>query len=399
MDRFQYVLVGGGVASVSAAQFIRDRDTEGSMAIVCGEGHPCYDRPPLSKKYLTRDDFVPDDAYSKFDSFYTDNHIDLRTGVRVESIDRGAKTLTLADGNQIGYEKLLLATGTTPRPMDVPGGSNALLLRRIEDAEAIREAMRNGGSLLIIGAGYIGMEVASSALQRGMDVTILELGDRPWPRFASLILGDFMRDAYEAAGVRFVFGDEVVGLSATEATTKNGLSIPFRLAVAGVGVTPNVELAQNAGLEMGKPSGVLVNSHLVTSDPCIWAAGDIARFEDIAMGRTWRLEHQLTARHQGRAAGANMAGENKPYDQVPYFFSDFLDLHMILRGGGVEADAPQRIIGDAHSGEFVELTGDEDGVLRQGIAISHDEPGLDPISDRLEALIRGKVRLDEASLA
>ncbi len=402
MDRnTNYLLIGGGVASASAAQWIRERDADGDILIVCGENHPPYDRPPLSKQFLTKDDYKTDDPYSKLDSFYPDNKIQLVTGVRATGIDRSARSVLLANGDTVRYEKLLLATGSKPRELHVPGSDlrGVFTLRRIEDSEAIRSWLKDAHKVAIIGAGFIGMEVASSALARGCEVTIFERGDYPWHLFASPSTGHFIRQAYESKGVKFALGEEVTefeGMGELQSVkTGGGLSVAAGLAVVGIGVIPNTELAVNSGLEMGDWNGVKVNEYLQSSDPNIWAAGDIAYFNDLVTGKQWHLEHHLNARYQGRAAGAIMAGEVKPYDQVPYFYSDFLDLHMILRGEPGHWET--KVLGDLDGGEYVEVYYDDNNRLRMGLTISHEEPKLDPISDKLNDLIRAKAKVDDLS--
>jgi 3-phenylpropionate/trans-cinnamate dioxygenase ferredoxin reductase subunit len=402
----KYLLVGGGLASVWAAQNIRDRDKEGRIIIVGEEKHPPYDKPPLSKQYIAKDDVPIDDAYSKFDNFYPDNQIDLVKGQKATKVDRAAKTVTLANGDTIQYEKLLLATGADPKSLDVPGSDlkNIFYLRTIDESVSIREAMHRSKRVVFVGAGYLNMEVASGALTRGLETTIVEPQDRPWTRFASPTLGKFMTDTYTKKGAKFIFGDEVIafmgGGSVAAATTKSGEQIETDMVVVAISVTLNTQLAKEAGLEVDDKDGVIVNEFLQTSDPNIWAAGDIACFNDIALGKRWHAEHHLNAKWQGRAVGAIMAGEQKPYDQIPYFFSDFLDLHMVQRGDpGVGKQDNTTVLGDLEGGEFVELYGDKDGKLRMGVAISHEEPKLDPISDKLEELIRAGAKVADVTPA
>lgn len=393
----RYLLIGGGPTSVWAAQNIRERDSEGGIIIICGEKHPPYDKPPLSKQYLLKDDYQAEDAYTKFDNFYPDNRIQLHVGLRAVKIDRNARIVTLEDGHPIRYEKLLLATGASPRKLDIPGGnlSGVFYLRTLDDSEAIRTAMQHSRRAAIIGAGYIGMEVAAACIERGLETTVIETTGYPWSRFASPTMGDFLRSYFEGRGVKFLFGEEpqsFLGEGAISAVrTVSGKEIPADFAVVGIGAVLNSELAQDAGLAMGDRGGVVVNEFLQTSDPNIWAAGDIALFNDIVSERQWHIEHHQNAKWQGRAVGAIMAGEQKPYNQVPYFFSDVLDIHMALRGAPSE-EWRTTVLGDLNGGEFVELYFDNSDTLRMGIGISHDEPKLDPISDKLEELIRAKAK-------
>jgi 3-phenylpropionate/trans-cinnamate dioxygenase ferredoxin reductase subunit len=402
----KYLLVGGGVASVWAAQSIRGADTEGRVVIVGREGHPPYDKPPLSKKYIAEDDVPTDDAYSKFDDFYPKNNIDLIKGQEVVDVDRGARTAKLANGDAIRFEKLLLATGSSPKSIDIPGSDlrNVFYLRTIEESEAIRAAIREATNVVLIGAGYLNMEVGAGALQRGKNVTFIEKNDRPWSRFASPTLGKFIAGYYSNKGAKFMFGEEVSafmgGGAVSAVSTKSGAHVEADVVVVAVGATLNSELAKKIGLEIGDRGGVMVDENLRTSDPNIWAAGDIALFNDVALGKRWHAEHHLNAKWQGRHVGGNMAGDQKPYDQIPYFFSDFLDLHMVLRGDPAVANKPNtKVIGDMASGDFVELYADEAGTLRMGVAINHEEPKLDPISDKIEELIRAGAKMADVSAA
>jgi len=403
-ESIKYLLVGGGLAAVWAAQNIRERDKEGRIVIVGEENRPPYDKPPLSKNYISADEIAEDDAYSKFDNFYPDNHIELMLGSKATKLDPAAHTVTLENGGVLHYEKLLLCTGSDPKQLDVDGSElrNIFYLRKLDESLAIREAIRHSERAAFVGAGYLNMEVGAGALQHGLAVTFIEPSDRPWSRFASPTLGQFMTKTYQKAGARFLFGDSVNGFtgggSVAAATTKNGEQVECDMAVIAIGATLNTELARDAGLAMGDRGGVLVNEYLQTSDPDIYAAGDIACFKDIALGRQWHAEHHLNAKWQGRAVGAIMAGDRKPYGQIPYFFSDFLDLHMVQRGDPSVGGRPDTtILGDLDGGEFVELYPNDSGILRMGVAISHEESKLDPISDKLEELIRAKARVADVS--
>jgi 3-phenylpropionate/trans-cinnamate dioxygenase ferredoxin reductase subunit len=395
--RYDYVLIGG-FAAVNAAQAIRQSDPNGTIALFGDEAHPPYDRPPLSKNYLQSDDYKPDDAYSKYDDFYPKSSIELHTATAVVGVDRQAQTVTLANGSTVGYGKLLIATGSKARPLGLPGEHRpgVHLLRHIEDAEAIRKAFQSAQKVVVLGAGYLGMEVGADALMRGLDVIIIEPKEQPWAKNTSPQFGRFLAAYYEAQGAKFVFGDEIVRMEGegengpvNGITTKQGVNIPCDVVVGGVGAVLNTELAGSAGLEVDEQNGVKVNEYLQTSDPNIYVAGDIAFFKDIALQKEWHAEHHLNAKWQGQTAGANMAGANQPYDKVAYFFSDELDIHIILRGAP-QAGNNSFFVGDVDGAEFVELYHDEEGRLTMGIAVSHEEPKLDPLADTLERLIRAR---------
>jgi 3-phenylpropionate/trans-cinnamate dioxygenase ferredoxin reductase component len=395
-SRYEYLVVGGGPTSVWAAQSIRETDKTGKILIVGADTHPPYDRPPLSKDFLVKDDMPVDDPYSKFDDFYPKNDIELRKGTRVTAIDRANRAVTLQDGATLGYDKLLLATGSRPRSIEVPGANRpgVHLLRSIEDALAIREALQQKPRVVIVGAGYLGMEVAASAKTRGLEVTVVETAAYPWAKFGSERLGKFLQAYYEKQGVKFVLNDSVTALEGegengkvSAVVTKGGQRLPADLVVVGVGVSLNTELAKDAGLDVDDRDGVRVNEFLKTSDPNIWAAGDIACFPDKITGKTWHAEHHLNAKWQGQAVGRIMAGGTDPYDRVAYFFSDEFDIHMILRGNP-NAAKHSILTGDLEGAEFTELYYDDSGKLTMGISVSHEEKILDPISDTLEELIQ-----------
>lgn len=399
----QYLLIGGFAAG-QAAQSIRKIDPNGRIIIVGKEQHPPYDRPPLSKQSLTDDSFKTDDPYSKLDNYYPDNNIELRLGHEVVAIDRAGQSVMLDHGNSITYEKLLIATGATPKTLDIPGSDleGIHYLRTIEDSAAIREALREAQRVLVIGTGYMGMEVISGAVERKLDVTAIAPGPHPWDKFASPQLGQFLTDYYTARNVKFSFGDEVTAFTGdgkvTAAQTKNGQTIEVDAVIACVGVQLNTQLAQDAGLEVDEKEGVMVDTTLQTSDPHIWVAGDIACFADQALDKRWHAEHFMNAKWQGQAVGAIMAGEAQPYDKVAYFFSDFLDLRMILRGdpqGGKQTT----ILGNLQDAEFIELYADDVGVLKMGLYITHDEAKQDPVSDKLEELIRGGTNVKDLTAA
>ena len=257
-------------------------------------------------------------------------------------------------GPRVEYERLLLATGASPRTLDVPGKDldGVKILRWVDESEAIRSALRTDRNVVLVGAGYIGLEVAASVLTRGEGhkVTIIDPNHQPWSRFASPKLGSFLQEYFTERGVL----SSRLGRTTTEFVGKERLNsvridsgelIAAELAVVGVGVSLETDIAKTAGLEVDDKEGVVVDKFLKSSDPNIWAAGDIAYFDDVAMGEKWHLEHYMNAMWQGEAVGANMAGVPSAYDQVPYFFSDMGKLHMVLRGN-VRDPGETRLLGD-----------------------------------------------------
>lgn len=395
----KYLIVGGGVAAAHASVGIRDLDSEGSVLIVGDEPTLPYDRPPLSKSLL-EGKTTPEDAESKDPSFYEKNGIEVLSGVRATSLDRAAKTVTLDSEETVGYERLLLATGAEAKRPDLPGVDlkGVIFLRKVSQSLAIRDAIGAAKTAVMVGAGYIGTEVADRCIAGDVAVTIIEPSDYPWAKFASPVTGGHLRRYFEGRGATFRFGEEVAALlgegSVTGVRTKKEAEIPADLVVVGVGVDLNLDLAKDAGLEIDEKHGVVVDETLRTADESVWVAGDIAAFYDTTIGKRWHAEHYLNGKWQGRQAGRNMAGAGEPYVKVPYFFSDMVDTHMVLRGdpqGGKSA----KVFGDATTGEYTELYAREDGTLAMGLAFSADEKKLDPIADKLEEWVLAKRKVAE----
>ena len=384
-EHARYVLIGGGVASVTAAQAIREADAEGRILMIRDEPHVPYDRPPLSKGYIRNLAVDIDDISSKYESFYEDNKIDRWLATRAASIDCAAKTVTTEDGRTVTYDKLLIATGVRANRPSFATGDRVFCLRTMDDAEAIRQVLHPSESIVVIGSGYIAGEVASVALGLGKKVTILSRDASFWTNFASRETGDRMVQAFRDAGAEVVLDAAIDRIeSGPTVHLADGRSFSAGLVVYGTGIIPNIELASAAGLAVDAAHGIVVDDHLRTADPDIYACGDVAFRPGHPMGLSG--EHHLNAKWQGTTAGSNMAGDDETHSKVPYFWTDFLDLHMILRGHPENA-VSAKVLGDRAAGEFTELYAGPDGNLAMGISISHDEPSLDPISDRLASHI------------
>jgi 3-phenylpropionate/trans-cinnamate dioxygenase ferredoxin reductase subunit len=336
METHKYVIVGGGVAGGSACVGIRKVDAKGSIVLVAGERHPPYQRPSLSKGYLMGQE-GPDRVLLKEDAYYTQNNINVLCGMRATRLEPGTHSIALDDGRVLGYEKLLLATGGYAWRLPMPGNDlpGVFTLRTIEDADSIRQAARPGMQALVVGGSFIGSEVASSLAQLGLAVTMVFPEARLLERAAPQELGDFLHAKYEANGVRILAGIRPKRLDGDGQVRwvllENGeplykALLEVDLVVMGVGIRLNTELARDAGLEMDEKDAVLVDEYLCTSAPDIYAAGDIAAWPDSTFGKRLRVEHWDVARQQGLRAGRNMAGEQKPYTALPYFFSDLFDL-------------------------------------------------------------------------
>jgi len=337
MEAYKYVIVGGGLAGQRAGDGIRKVDTKGAIALVAGERHMPYERPPLSKGYLTGKEGL-DHVYLKEDAYYAQNSIEVMRGVRANKVDPAARSVTLDDGRVLEYEKLLLATGGRAWRLPIPGHDlpGVFTLRTIEDADGIRKAARSGKRALVLGGSFIGSEVASSLTQLGLKVVMVFPEGRLLGRVVPEELSAFLQAKYEANGVRILAGTKPERLEGNGEVERvkldSGEILDVDLVVMGVGIRLDTELARDAGLELGERDAVMVDETLRTSDPHIYAAGDIAAWPDPTFGKRLRVEHWDVARRQGLRAGRNMAGEAKPYTALPYFFSDLFDFSFEVWG-------------------------------------------------------------------
>ncbi|MGD2164729.1 MAG: FAD-dependent oxidoreductase [Anaerolineae bacterium] len=335
MNRYDYVIVGGGLAGQRAAKGVRKVDAGGSLAVITREPHVPYERPPLSKGYLMGKEGL-DQVYLESASWYDEMDVRLIQEVSVTSVDAEGHTLDLEGGSmgqaQLGYGKLLLATGGRAWRLPLPGSDldNVFTLRTIEDSDAIRAAAEDADRALVLGGSFVGSEVTASLTQIGVDVAMVFPESRLLERVVPKAFSEFLHDTFQSHGVRIVHGttaDRLEGDGAVErAVLDNGEMLEVDMVVMGVGIRLNTELTETAGLRLGDRGEVIVDEYLRTSDPDIYAAGDIAAWPDPTFGTRLRVEHWDVARRQGLRAGRNMAGERKPYESLPYFFSDMFDL-------------------------------------------------------------------------
>src|SRR5690242_18937383 len=322
-----YVIAGASLAGAKAAETLRDEGFDGDIVLIGAEHDRPYERPPLSKGYLLGSD-PRDSVYVHAAGWYADNGVDLREGTTVTAIDRGARTVATSSGAQVSYDKLLLATGASPRRLNFPGSDReeVLYLRTVGDSDRLRSAFQPGTRVVVAGAGWIGLETTAAARSAECAVTVLEpqsgaLTDQLGPE-----LGAVFADLHRAHGVEFRFGEKAVEFRPGMVVTSGGAEIPADLLVVGIGAAPNDDLAARAGLETG--NGVLTDEALRTSDPDIFAAGDVANSFHPLLGRRVRVEHWANALNGGPAAARSMLGQAVRYDQVPYFYSDQYDLGM-----------------------------------------------------------------------
>ena len=269
----------------------------------------------------------------------------------------------------------------------------------------LRAAFDERPRVAIVGGSYLGLEVASGATKRGCRATVIDSNDGPWSKFAAPDLQAFVRGEFEKAGVAFVFNQRVENLEghdfdrsrAGAVQTENG-PLETDLVVAAIGATLHTELAERAGLEIHPKHGIVVDETLKTADPNLWVAGDCAAYPEAFVGSRWHNEHYRNAQWQGEIAGANMAGDNQKFARAPYFFSDFLDLHMVLRGNPAGGKAA-RVLGEMRSGEFVQLYADEQDVVKMAVAISRDKPKTRRVAETLEPLLWDERKVGDYSAA
>jgi NADPH-dependent 2,4-dienoyl-CoA reductase/sulfur reductase-like enzyme/nitrite reductase/ring-hydroxylating ferredoxin subunit len=347
------VIVGGGAAAFAAAEMLRRRGFGGSIAMLSNDEAAPVDRPNLSKDYLAGsapEDWIP----LRPDTYYAESGIELHLHSEVVGIDPKAREVAIAGGKTMGYDRLLLATGAEPVQLPIPGSQQPPIhtLRSLADSRTIIEAAKSAERALVIGASFIGLEVAASLRTRGIKVAVVAPEARPMERVLGPQMGDFIRKLHEEHGVEFRLQDTVAGIEGRRATLKSGGTIDTDLVVVGVGVRPRLALAEKAGLSIDR--GVLVNEFLETSAPGIYAAGDIARWPDPHSGAPIRVEHWVVAERQGQTAALNMLGQSQRFDAVPYFWSQHYDV-------------PINYIGHAEEWDDIAIDGDiaaKDCVLR-----------------------------------
>ncbi len=338
------VIVGGGAAGFAAAEMLRRMHYAGSLVMLSDDDAPPVDRPNLSKDYLSgsaSEDWVP----MRADGYYAEQAIDLRLKTRVTRIDTGARILELGDGSKLAYDRLLLATGAEPVRLSIPGSDlpHVHSLRTLADCRAIIAQAATAKRAVVMGASFIGLEVAAALRTRGIEVHVVAPDKRPMERVLGPQLGDFVRQLHEEHGVVFHLGNTASAIDDRQVTLQHGGSIEADLVVIGVGVRPRLTLAEQAGLAIDR--GVVVDGCLQTSVPGIYAAGDIARWPDPHSGEAIRVEHWVVAQRQGQTAALNMLGRRQKFDAVPFFWSQHYDV-------------PINYVGHAENWDEIEVDGD-----------------------------------------
>jgi 3-phenylpropionate/trans-cinnamate dioxygenase ferredoxin reductase subunit len=393
-----FVVVGGGLAGAKAVEALRDNDFDGHLTLLAEEEHLPYERPPLSKEYLAGKKSLTDFTVHNSD-WYGDNNVDLRLGFRVSSLDAAEHTVVLHDDTVVRYDKLLLATGSSSRRPPIPGSDadGVHYLRTYEDAVALNSVLREGSSLGVVGAGWIGLEVTASARERGVEVTVVEAAKQPLVAALGEEVGEVFADLHRDHGVDLRLEAQVEEITTTGGQAgglklRDGSTVAADAVLVAVGAQPNLDLAEQAALSMGD-GGVLVDASLRTSDPDIYAVGDIAAAEHPLFGTRIRTEHWANALKQPAVAVAGMLGTPGEYTELPYFFTDQYDLGMEYVG---HAPRFERVVfrGDVAGREFVAFWLDGDNRVLAGMNVN-----VWDVLDDVKALIRSKAPVDADQLA
>ena len=397
MSEQTFVVVGAGLAGAKAVEALREQGFDGRLVLVGAEDHLPYERPPLSKGYLMGDSTLQD-ATVHDRAWYDEHKVELRLGQAATSLDLAGHTVTV-DGEELAYDKLLLATGSSPRRLDLPGAGlgGVLALRTVEDSDRLRAAFDPAARVVFIGGGWIGLELAAAARKAGADVTVLESLDLPLVRVLGPQMASVFADLHREHGVDLRTGVSVEEIEAAAGTghvgavrLADGTRIAATVVVVGIGAAPNVDLAEAAGLDVD--NGVLVDAGGRSSDPDVFAAGDLANAEHPVLGTRIRVEHWANALNQPATVAAAMLGGDASYDNLPYFYTDQYDLGMEYVGrGGPDDDVVVR--GDLDAREFLAFWL-RDGKVAAGMAVNT----WDVIED-VKPLIASGVVVDPDRLA
>lgn len=347
------VIVGAGHAAGQAAASLRQQGYEGEVLIIGDEPHIPYQRPPLSKQYLSGEQGI-ERVYLRPEKFYADKNITVKTGVTVQSIDTNAHRVSTDGGETIAYHQLLLATGSRPRLLNIPGTDLAGIyyLRTIADVDAIRAQFAPGKKLVIVGGGYIGLEVASVAITAGLEVHVLEMEERILQRVTTPEMSQYYDQLHSGRGVRIHTSTLVSGFAGDGQLTAvqcGDAEFPADMVVIGIGIIPNVELAEAAGIDCN--NGIVVDEGCRTSASGVFAAGDCTNHPNPLLNRRLRLESVPNAMEQARVAAANMCGGEKTYASIPWFWSDQYELKLQMVGFSADGDT-QVVRGDKAANRF-----------------------------------------------
>jgi len=392
------VIVGASLAGAKAAQTLREEGFDGSIVLIGEEAERPYERPTLSKDFL-QGKSERESIYVHPQTWYEDHNVELRLGVAVVGIDREQHEVTMADGEQLGYDKLLLTTGSSPRRLTVPGADlgGVLYLRRVQDSERLKSTLAAAARIVIVGAGWIGLETAAAARAADVEVTVLETAALPLLRVLGREVAQVFADLHRAHGVDLRFGAQLAEITGSDGHADgvrlaDGTHVDADAVVVGVGITPNSQLAESAGIEVD--NGVLVDASLRSSDPDVYAAGDVANALNPLYGKHIRVEHWANALNQPQAAAKAMLGQSVAYERVPYFYSDQYDLGMEYTGY-VEPDAYDQVVfrGNTDGREFIAFW------LAEGRVLAGMNVNVWDVTDQIQALVRSGTQVDADELA
>ncbi|WP_268952474.1 NAD(P)/FAD-dependent oxidoreductase [Saccharopolyspora terrae] len=391
------MIVGAGMAGAKGAEALRDQGFDGRITLLGDEAHRPYERPPLSKEYLMGSTEF-DAAYVHPETWYADNRVDLRLNSSARHIDRSLRQVELADGTRLEFDKLMLATGAHPRSIPVPGhdAEGVLHLRRVGDSDRIKEALAGIEDLVVVGAGWIGLEVAAAARQAGVGVTVVETAELPLLRVLGREVAEVFAAMHREQGVSFRFTtaiDEILAPSGkvTGVRLTDGLEIDAQAVLIAVGADPDVELAAEAKLRVS--NGVLVDATLRTGDPNIVAAGDVANAFHPLLGKQIRVEHWNNALNQPAVAASSMLGGDTTYSELPYFFTDQYDLGMEYLGF-VEPGEYDEVLfrGDVEAREFIAFW------LSEGRVLAGMNVNIWDVTEQIKTLITSGTTIDRQAL-
>lgn len=384
MKDFELAIVGGGLASARAIKSYREAGGKGSIVLVSRDSTLPYHRPPLSKRFLRGE--TDEEPLVEDEAFYRDHDVEVMLETSVESVDTRERALLL-DGSRLGYGKLLVASGAWPRRLSVPGADldRVFALRTVADSKAIREAAASAERAVIVGAGFIGMEVAASLDQIGRQVSMIHLGRWLFDQLGVEQLSGELATLYEEHGVELVLGNEVEAFHGEDrverVTTKNGREVETDLAVVGVGVAPLTDFLEGSGIEVD--DGVVVNERFETNVPDVYAAGDVARFYDPLFEKHRRIEHWSNANYQGTEVGKVLAGADGGYDRVSEFFTEIFGITIKVFGDAAR-DAQVVVRGSLRDNDLHALYADENEEVVGALSVGQ--------SEEVEELLRQQIR-------
>ena len=382
----EIVIVGGGLTAARVAQSYRESGGTDRVTLLASEPHPPYHRPPLTKRLLRGEAEPPDTLVATPDDF-RDLDVELRLGTPAASLDLAARTVTLGSGRDVAYERLVIATGAAPRRLPVPGSDleGVRTLRTLDDSLAIREAAGSARRVVVVGTGFIGLEVTASLRARGVEVTIVDAATAPFQALGAPDFSAFLAELYREHGVEMLLGDGIEGFSGNGKVeivrTASGRDIEADLVVVGVGVAPSTAWLEDSGLELD--NGVVVDSRLHASAEDVFAAGDVANFEDPIFRRRRRIEHWSNADYQGRLLGKVLAGEHVSYDRVSAFFTELFGTVYRFFGDSEGADR-QELEGSFADGRAVVRYFDG-GRLRAALATGLSDEEQEELEDQIRA--------------